>query len=77
MAFEKYYDLPDPVEHAPCQHIRSKAIYVTGRLHPDHTDEDGSHYCWCNLTQHVIGPDQSSVAPRECGPGRGCYKAGG
>ena len=29
MAFEKNYDLPKPIEHAPCVHLRSKAIYVT------------------------------------------------
>ena len=74
MAFEKFYDLPEPVEHAPCIHLRSKAIYVTGQLTPNHTDEDGSHYCWCNLTQHVIGPDQSDVDHRECGPDRECYR---
>ena len=74
MAFEKHYDLPEPVEHEPCVHLRSKAIYVTGELTPNHTDEDGSHYCWCNLTQHVIGPDQSDVDHRSCSPDRDCYK---
>ncbi len=75
MAFEKNYDLPEPVEHSPCIHLRSKAIYVTGELRtPDHPDEAGSHSCWCNLTQHILGPDQKDVDGCDCGPGRKCYK---
>lgn len=74
MAFEKHYDLPKPVEHPPCVHLRSKAMYVTGELLPNHTDEDGSHYCWCNMTQHVIGPDQQDVDQRQCSPERSCYR---
>ena len=74
MAFEKHYDLPEPVEHEPCIHLRSKAVYVTGELTPNHTDEDGSHYCWCKLTQHVIGPDQRDVDQTTCIAGRTCFQ---
>ncbi|MCA9172930.1 MAG: hypothetical protein KDB14_00375 [Planctomycetales bacterium] len=74
MPFEKHYNQLEPAEHEPCIHLRSKAIYVTGELKPHHSDEDGSHYCWCNLTQHVIGPDKSDVEHRQCGPGRECYR---
>ncbi|QDU95086.1 hypothetical protein [Lignipirellula cremea] len=61
-----------------CVFFRSKAMYVTGRLSPDHVDESaGSHqdYCWCNMTQHVIGPDEVIVKRHECVDGRGCFKA--
>jgi hypothetical protein len=75
MAFEKYYDAQLPVTQPPCIHLRSKAMYVTGELrNPDHPDEAGAQYCWCNVTQHVIGPDQSQVDRPSCVPGRDCYK---
>ena len=75
MAFTKYYDESEPVQHAPCVHLRSKAIYVTGEIgETEHPDEEGSKYCWCNLTQHILGPDDSNVCNRECSPERPCYK---
>ena len=74
MPFEKEYDLPEPIEHAPCALMRSKAMYVTGRRTPNHADEEGSHYCWCNLTQHVRGPDQEHVDRQICIAGRGCFR---
>ncbi|HIM29044.1 MAG TPA: hypothetical protein EYG57_05755 [Planctomycetes bacterium] len=75
MAFTKNYDEPAPVEHQPCIFLRSKAIYVTGELcNPDHPDEAGSQYCWCNLTQHVMGPDDQDVCQLDCSPDRPCYK---
>lgn len=75
MPFEKYYDEAPPVTEPACIHLRSKAIYVTGDLrNPDHPDEAGSQYCWCNMTQHILGPDQSAVNRRACTPGRGCYR---
>lgn len=75
MAFTKNYDEPAPVKHSPCVHLRSKAIYVTGELrNPNHPDEEGSQYCWCNLTQHIMGPDDQDVCPAECSPDRPCYK---
>ena len=75
MAFEKHYDVPEPVTTPPCIHLRSKAIYVTGQLrNPNHPDEEGSQYCWCNCTQHVLGPDRRDVNHRECNPDRDCYQ---
>lgn len=74
MAFEKSYDVPEPVQHSPCFYLRSKAMYVTGERTPNHADEEGGHYCWCNITQHTIGPDDKDVGNRSCGPGRECYK---
>jgi len=67
-----------PTDKSGCVFFRSKAMYVTGRLNPDHVDEShGSHedYCWCNITQHVIGPDESIVERPLCVSGRGCYKS--
>ena len=75
MPFEKHYDKPLPITTPPCVHMRSKAMYVTGSVTaPDHPDEEGSQYCWCNMTQHTIGPDQEDVDRPRCIPGRPCYQ---
>jgi len=75
MAFEKQYDVLQAATDSPCIHLRSKAIYVTGELTATHTDEEGgADYCWCNLTQHVLGPDARDVHQRECVPGRACFR---
>jgi len=74
MAFEKYYDVEQPTRLPACIHLRSKAMYVTGDIkNPNHPDEAGSQYCWCNKTQHVVGPDQVQVERNTCVPGRGCF----
>ncbi len=59
-----------------CVHFRSKAMYVTGQLDPESIDEQHNHgeNCWCNLTQHVVGPDQQLVTLDECTYGRGCFR---
>ncbi len=76
MPFEKYYDSHLPVTEPACIHLRSKAMYVTGQLrNPDHPDEAGSQYCWCNVSQHVLGPDQLEVNRPACIAGRPCYQA--
>ncbi|MDP6466912.1 MAG: hypothetical protein QF918_04205, partial [Pirellulaceae bacterium] len=41
---------------------------------PEHPDELGSQDCWCNMTQHVKGPDQADVDRCACTPGRECYR---
>lgn len=75
MVFQKYYDETRPTRAAGCIHLRSKAMYVTGELkNPDHPDELGSQDCWCNMTQHVKGPDQCDVDRCACTPGRECYR---
>jgi hypothetical protein len=49
-------------------------MYVDGdRQSLDKAAEPGSH-CWCNLTQHILGPDKSDVQRQTCVPGRSCYR---
>ena len=75
MPFQRYFDESLPVDQPACIHLRSKAMYTTGEIrNPEHPDEHGSQYCWCNVTQHVIGPDQSDVGRRECTAGRHCFR---
>ncbi len=75
MAFEKYYDETPVTQLPPCIHLRSKAMYVTGdHKNPDHPDEAGSGYCWCNKTQHVLGPDRATVTRHACINGRDCFR---
>lgn len=59
----------------PCLHLRSKAIYVTGDPDPQTPEEAGStrFNCWCNRSQHVVGPDQKLVERESCISGRTCY----
>ena len=75
MAFEKYYDETKPVSGPACIHFRSKSMCVTGDLFDDsRADEAGNQNCWCNITQHVIGPDSQDVDRPNCSPGRDCYR---
>lgn len=70
---------PSPHGKQPlCLHYRSKAMYVTGELDPSHVDEQHNHdqNCWCNLTQHVLGPDQRITQRDQCIPSRGCFRGG-
>ena len=58
-----------------CCQLRSKGMYVTGKLVPTReTDGMGDGYCWCNMTQRVVGPDNDMVERRSCKPGRSCYQ---
>ena len=75
MAFEKYYNAPERVTAPACVHLRSKAMYVTGNSDPEHPDEAGGRYCWCNQTQNVLGPDNAHVDRPACIAGRACYRA--
>ena len=76
MALVKHYDTPDRADKPPCVYLRSKAMYVTGELRtPEHPDEEADEQCWCNMTQHVIGPDDLSVDRLACVAGRTCFRA--
>lgn len=74
MPFKKSDDQADLVTAPTCIQLRSKAMYVAGDpKNPELPDEEGSKdYCWCNLTQHVIGPDGEHVDRRSCIAGRSC-----
>jgi hypothetical protein len=75
MPFEKSYD-PLPTVEAPCIHLRNKAMYVRGVIGDadNYPDQSGAGYCWCNMTQHMIGPDQAHVTREQCVPTRECYR---
>ena len=75
MPFEKHYDQTPPPSTPACIHLRSKAMCVAGDFDPDHPEQAGDHYCWCNQTQHVLGPDNTAVDRQACIPSRGCYRA--
>jgi hypothetical protein len=77
MAYQRSYDDELKVVNQPaCVFLRSKGMYVTGDVNPSHFDEADSHLqsCWCNLTQHVIGPDRLDVHRSRCIPGRECFR---
>lgn len=77
MSHERTIDELPVVDQPACIYLRSKAIYVTGDIDPKHLDEIGSHEfaCWCNRTQHSVGPDEGFVDRRSCVPQRECYQA--
>ena len=76
MSYQRSFDDGKPTQATPpCMHLRSKAIYVTGNPDPQSPEEEGStrFNCWCNRSQHVIGPDQELVTRDECITGRTCF----
>ncbi|MFP6612671.1 MAG: hypothetical protein VB835_10205 [Pirellulales bacterium] len=75
MSYQRTVNESDLTAGPACVHLRSKAMYVTGDLNPSHLDEAGSHYCWCNLTQHIVGPDDAPVDRCNCVGSRECYHA--
>ena len=77
MGYQRSYDDPSTPDLPPCLHLRSKAIYVTGNPDPQSPEEVGStrFNCWCNKTQHVIGPDEVLVERRSCIAGRDCFES--
>jgi len=59
-----------------CTYLRSKGMYITGKLDPAVEDgQVGDGNCWCNSTQTVLGPDDAFVSRKECVPGRTCFVA--
>ena len=64
-----------------CALLRSKGMYVTGQTVPGEDDgplagEVGDGHCWCNQTQHALGPDDDLADRERCIPGRACYQPG-
>lgn len=76
MPYKRSDDEMKVIDQPACVYLRSKAMYVTGELDPTHADEIDSHsHCWCNLTQHGVGPDEKRVERAACIAGRKCYVA--
>ena len=77
MAHQRHINVELDVIEPPCQYLRSKGMYVTGDIDPTHYDEvtSHSHNCWCNQTQHVVGPDDGEVTRHACVEGRECFHA--
>ncbi len=77
MGYQRSFDDNDGILQPPCINLRSKAIYVTGNPDPQTPEEKGStrFNCWCNKTQHTLGPDQGLVERAACVDGRGCFQA--
>jgi len=77
MGYQRTFEEITPQLTPPCMNLRSKAIYVTGNPDPQSPEEVGSSRfnCWCNKTQHVIGPDQALVERHACVDGRGCFQS--
>jgi hypothetical protein len=73
MAFQKEYGDSEPAVGQVCVYLRSKSMYVSGKVHP--TSEESGQHCWCNLTQHVRGPDSEMVSRESCTSARDCFRA--
>jgi len=76
MGYKRSFDDEDTQPQPPCMNLRSKAIYVTGDPDPHSPEEEGStrFNCWCNTTQHVLGPDKELVIRTDCVAGRDCFQ---
>ena len=77
MGYRRSFDDGNLHRLPPCLHLRSKAIYVTGDPDPRTPEEMASTRfdCWCNKTQHTVGPDQDLVERSTCVEGRDCYRS--
>lgn len=77
MSYRRSFDETESRLQPPCMNLRSKAIYVTGNPDPQSCEEEGStrFNCWCNKTQHILGPDQNLVDRSACIAGRDCFQS--
>ena len=65
-----------PIQSPFCGQLRSKKYFMLDRLATSAEDYiDGANHVWCCETQEVIGPDNHSVSPENCTPGRACYSS--
>ena len=76
MAFIRDYPAGPEVKELPCIFLRNKAMYLRGTVgDPEHyPEETNAPQCWCEQTQHCLGPDSQYVGRQECIPGRECYR---
>lgn len=58
---------------AACRHLLSKGMFVSGMVDPAEVGMSDGH-CWCNKTQHALGPDDGLVGRHKCIIGRRCYE---
>ncbi len=79
MAYQRKFNERNDSLPPPCLNLRSKAIYVTGNPDPQSEAEEGStrFNCWCNKTQHILGPDRELVDRPSCVDGRACFQSRG
>lgn len=76
MSYQANHDELPQVAAPACIYLRSKSMYVAGQIgQTDHPADPGSGSCWCNQTQHFVGPDQKYVNRGECVEGRDCFRA--
>ena len=76
MPFIQEFPAEPKVNAPPCIHLRNKAMYLRGTVGDtdNYPEETNVPYCWCNQTQHFVGPDNQYVTRQQCVPGRECYK---
>jgi hypothetical protein len=75
MPYKRSFDELNVADTPACVYLRSKGMYVTGEVDTTNPDEiDGNASCWCNLTQHSVGPDEGGVDRTTCIAGRKCFK---
>jgi hypothetical protein len=59
-----------------CRELRSKKVFSLETIPMKEADIlDMSGHCWCRVTMQPVGPDGEFVQPKDCVPGRGCYKS--
>ena len=76
MPFSKEYPALPEVTTPPCIHLRNKAMYVRDCVGDadNFPIETNAPQCWCEHTQHYLGPDSQYVGRPECIPTRECYR---
>jgi hypothetical protein len=61
-----------------CKHLRTKKIYVDSTPEEAFAEKEGMEispcHFWCNLTQTVVGPDDSQVHKDTCRASRSCFR---
>lgn len=72
-AAESQSQLAPSAGSSACRHLLSKGMFVSGMVDPAEIGMGDGH-CWCNKTQHALGPDDGLVARHKCIVGRRCYE---
>lgn len=73
MSYSRPIDEPEAPQGPACRQLRSKGMYVTGQLDPASAGHSDG-YCWCNVTQQPLGPDNELVDRSACRTGRACFE---